>query len=375
LRGLHHQLHGPPAVQGEQSLGLTLVHRLLQEKGADLMGLAKKTRGRLEEEPARSLAGPANVDAQQEEKPGTPFLHRLGRDLTQATREEKPGPIMGRRSEIVRVIPTLAWRSKNNPALVGEAGVGKTAVAEAVAIRATAGKAPQVLGGKRIVELSMNALVAGTKYRGEFEERLSRVIAECRAHPEVILFIDELHTVIGAGRAEGGMDAANILKPALARGEVRCIGATMIAEYRRYIEADPALERRFEKVLVPEPSRDEAVEILRGRRPSWEKHHPVKISDGALAAAVDLSIRLDCDQQLPDKAIDLVDKAGARTQVPVLSMRQPPHPGRVREWCCHHPLPVVAIGSIPYIYRRAPFGLRATPAGDSPAAVRSIWTE
>jgi ATP-dependent Clp protease ATP-binding subunit ClpC len=296
--------------------------RLLQEKGADLKTLAQKTRERLEKEPARTLASPAKAEAPKAEKAGTPFLDRLGRDLTQAAREQKLGPIIGRRHEILQVIQTLARRSKNNPVLVGEAGVGKTAVAEAVALRAAAGKDPQVLSGKRIVELSMTSLVGGTKYRGEFEERVARVIAECRAHPEVILFIDELHTVIGAGRGEGSMDAANILKPALARGDVRCIGATTVAEYRRYIESDPALERRFEKVLVPEPSRDEAVEILRGLRPKWEEHHRVKITERALEAAVDLSMRFDCDHQLPDKAIDLVDKAGARTQVPVLSMRQ-----------------------------------------------------
>ena len=212
------------------------------------------------------------------------------------------------------MIQTLARRSKNNPVLVGEAGVGKTAVAEAVAIRAAAGKDPRVLSGKRIVELSMTSLAAAPKYRGEFEERLARAIAECRAHPEVVLFIDEFHTVIGAGRAEGGMDAANILKPALARGDVRCIGATTVAEYRRYIESDPALERRFEKVLVPEPSRDETAGDPRGLRSKWEEHHRVKITERALEAAVDLSIRFDCDHQLPDKAIDLVDKAGARTQ-------------------------------------------------------------
>jgi ATP-dependent Clp protease ATP-binding subunit ClpC len=292
--------------------------RLLQEKGADLKILAQKTRERLEKEPAR---GPAKVDTPKAEKPGTPLLDRLGRDLTQAARQKKLGPVIGRRQEILQVIQTLARRSKNNPVLVGEAGVGKTAVAEAVALRAAAGKDPQVLSGKRIVELSMTSLVGGTKYRGEFEERVAGVIAECRSHPEVILFIDELHTVIGAGRGEGSMDAANILKPALARGEVRCIGATTIAEYRRYIESDPALERRFEKVLVPEPSRDEAVEILRGLRPKWEEHHRVKITERALEAAVDLSMRFDCDHQLPDKAIDLVDKAGARTQIPVLSMK------------------------------------------------------
>src|ERR1017187_9074526 len=300
--------------------------RLLQEKGADLKTLAQKTRERLEKKRARSLVGPAKADAPKAEKPGTPLLDRLGRDLTQAAREQKLGPIIGRRHEILQVIQTLARRSKNNPVLVGEAGVGKTAVAEAVAIRAAAGKDPQVLSGKRIVELAMSALVSGTTLRGEFEERLTHIIAECRAHPEVIVFIDELHTVIGAGAGSGAMDAANILKPALARGEGRCIGATTVAEYRRYIESDPALERRFEKVLVPEPSRDETLEILRGLRPKWEEHHRVKITERALEAAVDLSIRFDCDHQLPDKAIDLVDKAGARTQIPVLSMR-PGAPG------------------------------------------------
>jgi len=200
--------------------------------------------------------------------------------------------------------------------------VGKTAIVEAIAIRVAQGKDPQVLGGKRIIELSMGSLTAGTKYRGDFEERLTRIIKEITAHPEVIVFIDELHTLIGAGGAGGNMDAANLLKPALARGGVRCIGATTVAEYRRYVESDAALERRFEKVLVPEPSRDEALEILRGLKGKWQEHHRVDIQDLALIAAVDLSIRFDCDHQLPDKAIDLVDKAGARIQVPVLSMKQ-----------------------------------------------------
>lgn len=296
--------------------------RLLRGKGADLDELAHKTRERLGDKQVRGVAGVGGAQAPQDAQSDTPFLNRFGRDLTRAAREQAIGPVIGRRKEILQVIQTLARRSKNNPVLVGEAGVGKTAVAEAVAIRAAAGKDAQVLGGKRIIEVSMNSLVAGTKYRGEFEERLARVIEECRLHPEVILFVDELHTVIGAGRAEGSMDAANILKPALARGEVRCLGATTIAEYRRYIESDPALERRFERVLVAEPSRDEAVEILRGLRPKWEEHHRVRFTDQALEDAVDLSIRFDTDHHLPDKAIDLVDKAGAQTQVPMLSMRQ-----------------------------------------------------
>jgi ATP-dependent Clp protease ATP-binding subunit ClpC len=304
--------------------------RLLVEKCADLDALARKTRERVALLPQRVAAGEKRADRNVEEKTGTPFLDRFGRDLTREASEGRLGPVIGRRKEILQVIQTLARRSKNNPVLVGAAGVGKTAIAEAVAIRAAAGKDPHVLGGKRFVELSMTSLVGGTKYRGEFEERLSRIIEECRAHPEVILFIDELHTVIGAGRAEGSMDAANILKPALARGEVRCIGATTVSEYRRYVESDPALERRFEKVMVPEPSRDEVIEILKGLRPKWEEHHKARVTDKALEAAVDLSMRFDCDHQLPDKAIDLVDKAGARTRIPELSMgpdRQgPKHP-------------------------------------------------
>ncbi len=252
-------------------------------------------------------------------KTGTHYLERYGRDLTLEAQAGKLGPFIGRRKELLNVIQTLARRSKNNPVLVGEAGVGKTAIVEALALRIIGGKDSQVLAGKRIIEINVSALVGGTKYRGEFEERLSHIIEEARAHPEVIVFIDELHNVIGAGRAEGSMDAANLMKPALARGDLRCIGATTIGEYRRYIEADPALERRFEKVVVNEPSSDESLEMLEGIRPKWEKHHGVSITDKALQAAVDLSIRFDVDHQLPDKAIDLVDKAGARTRIPLLS--------------------------------------------------------
>lgn len=251
----------------------------------------------------------------------TPFVDRYGRDLTQAGRDGKLGPFVGRRKELLQVIQTLARSSKNNPVLVGEAGVGKTAVAEAVALRSVEGKDANVLGGKRIVELNLGALQAGSKYRGEFEERLTNIIEEAKANPDLIIFIDEIHNLIGAGRAEGSMDAANLLKPALARADFRCMGATTIDEYRRYVETDPALERRFEKIIINEPTRDESVFILKGIRPKWEKHHNCAISDKAIEAAVDLSIRFDADHQLPDKAIDLVDKAGARTQVPELSMK------------------------------------------------------
>ncbi|HTW92669.1 MAG TPA: ATP-dependent Clp protease ATP-binding subunit [bacterium] len=268
-----------------------------------------------EHEPERVQAG-----EQKQDLTATHYLDRYGRDLTQEAKEGKLGPIIGRRRELLEVIQTLARRTKNNPVLVGEAGVGKTAIVEALAIRVAEGKDSQVLGGKRIIELNVGSLVAGTKYRGEFEERLTRIIKEAQAHPEVILFIDELHNVVGAGRAEGSIDAANIMKPALARGNLSCIGATTIAEYRRYIQPDSALERRFEKIIVNEPSADETMAILRGMRPKWEEHHKVRIADKALEAAVNLSVRFDPDHQLPDKAIDLVDKAGARTRVPVLSM-------------------------------------------------------
>ncbi len=248
------------------------------------------------------------------------YLERYGRDLTQAAKEDKLGPFVGRRNELLQIIQTLARSMKNNPVLVGEAGVGKSAIVEALALRASQGKDPQILADKRIIELNIGGLIGGTKYRGEFEERLTKIIAEVRSNPNIILFIDEIHNLIGAGRAEGSMDAANIMKPALARGELRCIGATTISEYRSYIESDPALERRFEKITINEPSRDESLEILKGLRPKWEKHYNKKITDRALEAAVDMSVRFDTDHHLPDKAVDLVDKAGARMQIPCLSM-------------------------------------------------------
>ena len=327
---------GRAAALASASNELTCLHllaALLETPGNAIVGVlaeAKVNPGLLRQQVlARMTARPGASGTQERVPPGgqpstdteTPFLDRFGRDLTQQATEGKLGPVIGRRPELLQVIQTLARRSKNNPVLVGEAGVGKTAIVEALALRVAAGKDPDVLRGKRIIELSMGTLLAGTKYRGEFEDRLTHILGEAKAHPEIILFIDELHTVVGAGRAEGvTMDAADLLKPALARGEVRCIGATTLAEYRRHIESDAALERRFEKIIVNEPSRDETLSILQGLRPKWEGHHQVRIPDKALAAAVDLSVRFDGDHQLPDKAIDLVDKAGARTRVPVLSM-------------------------------------------------------
>lgn len=255
----------------------------------------------------------------QEDKPKS-FLKKFGRDLTQLAEEGKLGPFVGRRQELLQVIQTLARKTKSNPALVGEAGVGKTAIVEALAMRLVENKGPDFLKGSRIIELNMGVLVAGTSYRGEFEERLTKIIQEATAQKEVILFIDEIHTLIGAGKISGGMDAAQILKPALSRGDLRCIGATTIAEYRRHIETDSALERRFEKVIVEEPSRDECIEMLKGIRGKLEKHHGCLIEDDAISSAVDLSIRFDSDHRLPDKAIDLLDRAGARVQAPQLTM-------------------------------------------------------
>ncbi len=260
-----------------------------------------------------------------EEKPSseTPLLDRYGRDITRSAREGRLMPFVESdrtRNTLRQLLKVLLMPTKNNPVLVGEAGVGKTAVVEALAERIVQGRDRWVLGGKRLVELSMAELVSGTKYRGEFEERLTRLIEEVRSHPEVILFIDEFHTVVGAGRAEGApMDAGNIMKPALARGELRCIGATTISEYRRCIEKDPALERRFQQIQVVEPGREETLEILLGLRAHRESHFGVTISDDAVVAVVDLSIRFDPTHFLPDKAIDLLDRACAECRVPLLS--------------------------------------------------------
>ena len=292
--------------------------KALEKNGADIAALAADIRTRLGlPRPAGKKEPPRPEDSSQAD--GRPILERFGRDLTKAARDGLLAPVIGRRKEMLQVIQTLARKTKSNPVLVGEAGVGKTAIVEGIAQRIVAGKDAQVLGGKRIVEISMGALVAGTKWRGEFEERIKGLIDEAKAGPNLILFIDEIHTMIGAGDHKGGLDAANLMKPALARGEIKCIGATTRDEYRQYIEKDPALERRFDKVDVPEPSREEAIHILEGIRPRFEKHHRVRISDEAITSAVDLSIRFDSAHRLPDKAIDLLDLACAQLCVPELS--------------------------------------------------------
>jgi ATP-dependent Clp protease ATP-binding subunit ClpC len=299
--------------------------RIIRQGGADVAKLRSALRESGEAPAAAPEKPPDTTPPGLTAAPfATPVLERFGRDLTALARKGELGPIIGRRREILAVLQTLARAGKNNPVLVGEAGVGKTAIVEAIAVRAAEGKDSSVLGGKRIVELSVGALLAGTEHRGAFEERVQGVIAEARAHPDVIVFIDELHTLVGAGRVgPGGLDVANLLKPPLARGELRCIGATSTEEYRRFIESDPALERRFEKILVEEPDRDETLEILRGLRPGLERHHGVSLPDEALAAAVDLSVRFEPDRRLPDKAIALVDTAAARTRLPMLSLLRP----------------------------------------------------
>ncbi|MGH7903345.1 MAG: ATP-dependent Clp protease ATP-binding subunit [Candidatus Dormibacteraceae bacterium] len=245
----------------------------------------------------------------------TPLLDQFGRDLTEMARKNSLDPVIGREQEIERVIQILSRRTKNNPALIGEPGVGKTAIAEGLAQQITLGNVPESLFNKRVLTLDMGALVAGTKYRGEFEERLKKILDEIRSSREVVLFIDELHTLVGAGAAEGAIDAANILKPALARGEIQCIGATTLNEYRKYVEKDAALERRFQPVYVDQPSLAETIDILQGVKELYEKHHRVTISDPAVRSAAILSDRYVSDRALPDKAIDLIDEASARVRM------------------------------------------------------------
>jgi ATP-dependent Clp protease ATP-binding subunit ClpC len=253
---------------------------------------------------------------QESKRPSkTPTLDQLGINLTELARADKLDPIIGREKEIERVIQILGRKTKNNPALIGEPGVGKTAIAEALAQRIVRGDVPETLIDKRVLTLDIGSLVAGTKYRGEFEERLKKIIEELRSSSDSVLFIDELHTLVGAGAAEGAIDAANILKPPLSRGELQCIGATTLDEYRKYIEKDAALERRFQPVLVDEPTVDQAVDILFGIRERYEAHHHVKMTDEALRSAVDLSVRYVADRALPDKAIDLIDEAGSRVRL------------------------------------------------------------
>ena len=269
------------------------------------------------DEPAPAGGARAEAGAQPSKKKSeTPSLDEFGRDLTEMARQGELDPVVGRETEIERVVQILSRRTKNNPCLIGEPGVGKTAIAEGLAQQIIRGQVPDLLHDKRIVALDLAAIVAGTKYRGEFEERMKRIMDEIRkARGQVILFIDELHTLIGAGGAEGAMDASNILKPALARGELQCIGATTLDEFKKYIERHGALERRFQSIMIREPTAEEAVEILYGLRQCYEDHHGVVIDDEAIHAAVELSSRYISDRCLPDKAIDVIDEAGSRVRL------------------------------------------------------------
>ncbi|MBK7368437.1 MAG: ATP-dependent Clp protease ATP-binding subunit [Candidatus Eisenbacteria bacterium] len=286
--------------------------KVLLELGVD--------RKRVREETLKLLGGtPSSGQAAErgEERAETPALNQFGRDLTTLAREGKLDPVIGRDKEIERVIQVLSRRKKNNPVLIGEPGVGKTAIAEGLAARIVSGQVPESLRNKRIVTLDLAAVVAGTKYRGQFEERLKTVMNEIRESKDTVIFIDELHTIVGAGGAEGAIDASNMLKPALARGELQCIGATTLDEYRKYIEKDGALERRFQPVMVDQPSIEDTIQILMGLRDKYEAHHGVKITDNAIVQAVKLADRYMNDRFFPDKAIDVIDEACARSRLSV----------------------------------------------------------
>ncbi len=290
--------------------GEGIAAHVLEDLGASLEKVRQEMEGILREQ---GLEDDPRTEHKRTTK--TPLLDQFCRDLTELAEKDQLDPVIGREVEIERVVQILSRRTKNNPALIGEPGVGKTAIAEGLAQAIVHQEIPESLAHKRVLTLDMGALVAGTKYRGEFEERLKKILDEIRSSKEVVLFIDELHTLVGAGAAEGAIDAANILKPALARGEIQCIGATTLNEYRKYIEKDAALERRFQPVYVDEPKLEETVEILTGVRPLYEKHHRVTITNDALQAAAELSGRYVSDRSWPDKAIDLIDEASARVRM------------------------------------------------------------
>jgi ATP-dependent Clp protease ATP-binding subunit ClpC len=330
---------------GTEHILLGLLHegegiaaRVLENMGVDLEEAREEIMAMLdpdydgtaevnEEEPAAYGSSPRAADDGQAIK--TPALNAFGRDLTEMAKKGQLDPVIGRKNEIERVIQILCRRTKNNPVLLGEAGVGKTAIAEGLAQAVADGTVPQLLADKKVITLDLALMVAGTKYRGQFEERIKAVMDEIRKTKNVLLFLDELHTIVGAGSAEGTMDAANIIKPALSRGELQCIGATTLNEYRKSIEKDAALERRFQTVLVKEPTIEETVQILKGLRPKYEEHHHARITDAAVESAARLSARYLPDRFLPDKAIDLIDEAGARSHI--ANLVKPPEFQEIRQ--------------------------------------------
>lgn len=292
--------------------------RVLENLGVDLNKIRSNVVKMLGESKPQAVSSGSSSSSTGKAK--TPSLDEFGTDLTLAAQELRLDPVVGREKEIERVIQILARRTKNNPVLMGEPGVGKTAVAEGLAIRIVNGEVPDILDGKKVIQLDMGLLVAGTKYRGEFEERLKKIMDEIRQAGNVILVIDEMHTLIGAGAAEGAIDAANILKPALSRGEIQVIGATTLDEYRKYVEKDSALERRFQPILIEEPSVDETIEIIKGLRTKYEEHHKLIISDEAIVSATKLSSKYITDRFLPDKAIDVLDEASSKVRLQVSSL-------------------------------------------------------
>lgn len=283
---------------------------------------AAQEEGQAPSEQASDKPGQGSGSSEKKGEVKTPALKAFGRDLTEIARKGDMDPVIGRKNEIERVIQILCRRTKNNPVLLGEAGVGKTAIVEGLAQEIAKGNVPELLRDKRVITLDLALMVAGTKYRGQFEERIKAVMDEIRRSKNIILFIDELHTIVGAGSAEGTMDASNIIKPALSRGELQCVGATTLNEYRKYIEKDAALERRFQSVKVEAPSIEDAIEILKGLRPKYEEHHKAEFSDKAVEASVKLSDRYITDRFLPDKAIDVLDEAGSRARIS--TMTRPP---------------------------------------------------
>ena len=324
LLGLLREQEGV-AAQVLMNLGLKLEDvrdEVLNLLGNGLEGGEGSERGGRETSGAGAGGGGAEGSERKSGKSKTPALDSFGRDLTELAKQGKLDPVIGRAQEIERAIQVLCRRTKNNPVLLGEAGVGKTAIVEGFAQLVIAGEVPEILADKRIVVLDLAMMVAGTKYRGQFEERIKAVMNEVRRAKNTILFIDELHTLVGAGGAEGAIDAANVLKPALARGEIQCIGATTLDEYRKYIEKDNALARRFQEIIVEPTSNEETIEIIKGLRKRYEDHHRVQITDDAVAAAVDFSSRYITGRCLPDKAIDVIDEAGARVRL--RTMTRPP---------------------------------------------------
>ncbi|MEM9065924.1 MAG: ATP-dependent Clp protease ATP-binding subunit [Planctomycetota bacterium] len=308
--------HDGVAAQVLMNLGLKLEE--VREEVLNLLGAGSES-----DEPALSGGGGEGGQRQGKGKSKTPALDSFGRDLTELAKETSLDPVIGRSTEIERVIQVLCRRTKNNPVLLGEAGVGKTAIVEGLAQKIVAGEVPEILHERRLVVLDLAMMVAGTKYRGQFEERIKAVMNEVRRAKNVVLFIDELHTLVGAGGAEGAIDASNVLKPALARGEIQCIGATTFDEYRKYIEKDAALARRFQAIPVDPPNNEQAVEIIKGLRSRYEEHHRVKITDDAVRAAVELSGRYITGRVQPDKSIDVIDEAGARVRIK--GMTKPPN--------------------------------------------------